>query len=141
MLDKKFGIDGFTYALLLLMNQCQYLQMMLFYLNTIKKVFQKLTIQVHNLKFRINPNLSWLFRGWFCGGKVTSPCLTLVRIIPETLARKYTHICSFRKYTFQFQEPVNFAGISTFCKKRSTFTQSNSVRAVLEIFYFCFQFL
>ena len=35
------------------------------------------------------------------GGKVI-PCLKLVRIMPETsnLARKYTLICSFRKYTF-----------------------------------------
>ena len=35
------------------------------------------------------------------GGKIT-PCLKLVRIMlePSNLARKYTHICSFRKYTF-----------------------------------------
>ena len=41
------------------------------------------------------------------GGKITlspllPPCLKLVRIMLETsnLARKYTPICSFRKYTF-----------------------------------------
>ena len=35
------------------------------------------------------------------GGKIT-PCLKLVRIMLETsnLVRKYTRICSFRKYTF-----------------------------------------
>ena len=35
------------------------------------------------------------------GGKIT-PCLKPVRIMLETsnLARKYTPICSFRKYTF-----------------------------------------
>ena len=36
------------------------------------------------------------------GGKITSPCLKLVKIMLETsnLASKYTSICSFRKYTF-----------------------------------------
>ena len=35
------------------------------------------------------------------GGKIT-PCLKIVRIMQETssLARKYTPICSFRKYFF-----------------------------------------
>ena len=78
-----------------------------------------------------------------------SPCLKLVRIMLETLNLlcKYTHICSFRKYAFQYQGILIFAYISIFfCKKlsffgkNSTFTQSNSVRAVLEIFQFCFPF-
>ena len=62
--------------------------------------------------------------------------------MPETwnLVRKYTHICSFRKYTFKYQDPLNFAdGIiflqkSAFFGNNSTFTQSDVVRAVLEIF-------
>ena len=53
----------------------------------------------------VNPNLGGLFRGSFLGGgkggKIT-PRLKLVRIMLESsnLARKYTPICSFRKYTF-----------------------------------------
>ena len=51
----------------------------------------------------INSNLGVLFRGSFWGGgqKITR-CLKLVRIMLETwhLVRKYTHIFSFRKYTF-----------------------------------------
>ena len=52
----------------------------------------------------------------------------------------YKSYHSFRKYTLQFLGPLNFADVSIFCKKlaffvqKSTFTQSNSVRAVLEIF-------
>ena len=62
------------------------------------------------------------------------------------LVRKYTHICSFRKYTFQYQALLNFADVSIFLQKKqhfgknSTFTQSNSVRAVLEIFSSVFRF-
>ena len=42
------------------------------------------------------------------------------------LARKYKHICSFRKYTFQYQGPLNFADFSIFfffcfCKKTGFF--------------------
>ena len=52
----------------------------------------------------INPNLGGLFRGlfWEGGGVKLPPYLKLVRITLETsnLARKYTPICSFRKYTF-----------------------------------------
>ena len=58
--------------------------------------------------------------------------------MPETsyLARKYTHIRSFRKYTFQYQDPLNSVDVSIFDKKsaffgkNSTFTQSNSARVV-----------
>ena len=51
--------------------------------------------------------------------------------MPETwnLVRKYTYTCSFRKYTFQCQNTLNFADASIF-GKNGTFTQSNSVRAV-----------
>ena len=53
----------------------------------------------------IKSNLGGLFRGpvWGGGGAITLPsCLKLVRIMLETwnLVRKYTNICSFRKYTF-----------------------------------------
>ena len=53
----------------------------------------------------LNPNLGSLFRGCFevlGEGNYPPPCLKLVRIMLETsnLARKYTPICSFRKYTF-----------------------------------------
>ena len=63
------------------------------------------------------------------------------------LGCKYTHICNFREYTFQYQGPPNFADISIILQKisifgkSSTFTQSKSMRAVLEIFQFCFPFL
>ena len=75
------------------------------------------------------------------GGKPTPSLLERLRIMTETsnLARKYTHICSFRKYTFQYQGPFNFADVSIFCKKlallgqNNTFTQSNGVRVVLEM--------
>ena len=71
--------------------------------------------------------------------------LKLVRIMLETwnLAGKYTHICSFRKYTFQYQRPLYFADVSifffflqkmVFFGRNSTFTQSDSVRVVLETF-------
>ena len=57
------------------------------------------------------------------------------RIMLETwnLVRKFTHICSFRKYTFQYQALFNFADASIlfaknqhFFGKNGTFTQSNS---------------
>ena len=35
--------------------------------------------------------------------------------------RKYTHICSFRKYTFQQQDSLNFADVSNFLVKNSIF--------------------
>ena len=46
-------------------------------------------------------------------------CLKLVRIMLETLnlVRKLTHICSFRKYTFQDQALLNFADVSIFFAK------------------------
>ena len=56
------------------------------------------------------------------------------------LARKYTHIWSFSKYTFSYQGVLNIADVITFLQKISffgknnTFTQSHCVRPVLEIF-------
>ena len=37
------------------------------------------------------------------------------------LVRKYTHLCSFRKYTFQYQGPLNFANVSIFFSKNQHF--------------------
>ena len=39
----------------------------------------------------------------------------------SNLARKYTPICSFRKYTFQCLGPLNFADVSIFLQKNSVF--------------------
>ena len=39
----------------------------------------------------------------------------------SNLARKYTPICSFREYTFQFLGPLNFADGSIFLQKISVF--------------------
>ena len=61
------------------------------------------------------------------------------------LIRKYTRISSLRKYTFQYQNLLNFADVGIFSAKKSAyfgknnnFTQSNSVGAVFEIFLFLF---
>ena len=96
--------------------------------------------------------LGWAFQEFILewgGGKITS-CLKLVRITLETsnLVKTNTRICSFstsiQKYTFQYQYLLNFADVSIFLGKISvfgkisTFTQSNSIRAVFEIFQFCF---
>ena len=67
---------------------------------------------------------SFLGGGWE-GGGVKLPRLKLVRIILETsnLARKYEHIISFRKYTFECQDSLNFADVSIFLQKISVFWQ------------------
>ena len=39
----------------------------------------------------------------------------------SNLARKYTPICSFRKYVFQCLGPLNFADVSIFLAKNSVF--------------------
>ena len=91
--------------------------------------------------------LIWVgfFRCSFWGerGDVKLPRLKLVRIMLEisNLARTYIRVYSFRKYTFWYQGLLNFADVSIFCQKlaffgqTSTFTQSNSMTAVFEIFY------
>ena len=51
--------------------------------------------------------------------------------------RKYAHIFSFRKYTIQYQFPLNFADVSIFLQKSAVFgnnstgPQYNIVKAVL----------
>ena len=76
------------------------------------------------------------------GGKIT-PCLKSVRIMQETshkfetnLARKYTSIGSFRKYSFFCLDLLNFADVSIFLQKIEFFIQkSTSTQKVpLEIF-------
>ena len=49
--------------------------------------------------------------------------LKIVRVMLETsnLARKFKLLCSFRKYTFQYKGPLNFADITIFCKKIKAF--------------------
>ena len=51
--------------------------------------------------------------------------LTLIWVvflgICSNLARKYTSICSFRIYTFQYQGFLNFADVSIFFKKINIF--------------------
>ena len=87
-----------------------------------------------------NPAVAGLFRASFLGLGKISPCFKLVRIMLETwnLARNYVHICSFRKYSCSYQDSLNFANVSIFLaknsKKKSPSTQSNGMRAVLEIF-------
>ena len=34
----------------------------------------------------------------------------------SNLVRKYKHICGFKKYSFQYQDPLNFADVSIFAK-------------------------
>ena len=71
------------------------------------------------------PNLGEIFRGlfWSENGGNYSPrqCLKLVWIMIENLnlASKYTIICSFRKYTFQYKGPLNFTDASIFLQKIS----------------------
>ena len=76
------------------------------------------------------------------------PCLELVRIMLKTynLARKYTTISSFKKYNFQYLGPLNFAGVSIFCKKSAFFGKKylyskeqceSCVRDILILFCFC----
>ena len=58
----------------------------------------------------------------------------------RNLVRKYKHIFGFIKYTFQYQSPFNFVDVIFFSKKSAvlckngTFTQRNSVEAVLQFF-------
>ena len=86
-----------------------------------------------------NPNIGGLFRVSLYGGRRQNyPCLKLVKILLEIrdFARKYSQIFSFRKCTFKYQDPLNFADIFFLAKnsifgKNSTFTQSNSMRSVL----------
>ena len=80
-------------------------------------------------KFSQNKRLSHFCLGgdWVANAKYKLPIRIirkLIKIILETsnLVRKYTHICSFKKYTFQYYGLSNFADVSIcFCKKVSIF--------------------
>ena len=54
------------------------------------------------------------------------------------LVRKYNHKYTPKKFTFLYQNLLNFEGASMFCKglavAKIATTQSNSIRAVLNIF-------
>ena len=72
-----------------------------------RKLIQRLNNNERARRLIFNPNLGGLFRVHFewgggGGGKLSPSSLKLVRIVLETsnLVRKYTRICSFRKYTF-----------------------------------------
>ena len=61
------------------------------------------------------------------------------------LVRKYNHKYTLKKFTFLYQNLLNFEGASMFCKglavAKIATTQSNSIRAVLIFFFFYLQFL
>ena len=107
--------------------------------------------KIHHLTLIWVSFLGVRFEVWKGGGvgDIITPCLKFVRIMLETwyLVRKYTLVSSFKKYTFQYQDFLNFDDISNFLQKISkfginrTFTLSYKVRTVLEIFYFCLPFL
>ena len=65
----------------------------------------------------------------------------------SNLARKYTPICSFRKYTFQCLGTIYFADVSIFCKnqrfcpKKYLYSKQQFQSCVREIFQLFFQFL
>ena len=96
-------------------------------------------------------NSGGYFKGSFCGGgEVKLPsCLKLVRIMPKTwnLVCKYIHICFSGNIPFTSKTllillmSAFFYKKSAFSGKRCTFTQIYSMRAVLEMFKFSFQFL
>ena len=62
------------------------------------------------------------------------------------VVRKYSHICSFRNIPLSARVflilpmPTFFCKNSVFSGKNSTFAQTNSVEAVLDIFWFWFHF-
>ena len=55
--------------------------------------------------------------------------MKLVRAMLETwnLVRKFAYICSFRKYTFQYQGSLNFVDVSIFFAQKSTFFGKNGI--------------
>ena len=78
------------------------------------------------------------------GGGAKLPRLKVIRIMLETwdsVLSTPTRTCAVsQNIPFEYLDPLNFADVSIFCKnsqffgKNSTFTQSNSDRAVFEIF-------
>ena len=72
-------------------------------LNT-AKYWRESIEQIHSeINYTFNINLRWLFRAFVLRWRdKINPCLKYVRILLEIwkLVCKYTHVCSFRKYTF-----------------------------------------
>ena len=66
-------------------------------------------------------------------------CRKLLRIMLETsnLARKYTHICSFTKYIFQYRGSPIFADVSIFLLEISVFWLELQQRFFSSVFGFC----
>ena len=113
--------------------------------NSVKTYFIKKTIDQIRFLFLSFPFWVGFLGVRFEGGGIKLPlplCLKLVRTILKTLnlARKYTPICSFRNIPFSIKVLLIllvlgfFSKKSTFFGENSTFTQNNSVKAVLEIF-------
>ena len=101
---------------------------MLAYLYDYQNDLLAIDVQMYHLENNEEKRINVLILIWvgFLGirfemgeSKVTPSCLKIVRIMLETwnLVRKYTHICSFRKYTFCYKGPVNFADASIFLQK------------------------
>ena len=42
---------------------------------------------------------------------------------PWNFVRKFTHICSVREFTFQYEDPLNFADVSIFFAKNQDFLE------------------
>ena len=122
---------------------------------TVVTIFNEL-LHSNLIKLDFDPNHEiWMGFQWFVlsyggGVKMLTPCLKVVK-----LCQKY-EICNVSTHrtqvvsentSFSTNAALNLLMSAFFCKKsaffdkNSTFTQSSSVRAVLEIFQFCFQFL
>ena len=76
------------------------------------------------------------------GSGVSSHCVELVRIMRETwnLVCESINIRSFRKHTFQYQDPLNFADVSMFWKKRYFLTKIVSLLKAI-VWELCERFL
>ena len=91
---------------------------------------KKMILQIANYSF--NPNLGGLFRGSFCGGKALEMWYVS------------THTFNSRKYTFSTKNTLIFLISAFFLQKiiifgkNSTYTQSNSMTAVLLLMKICF---
>ena len=92
----------------------------------------------NNINFAINPffnpNLNGISMSLFygvcvclvcvcLGVKVITHCLKLVKNMLETLqsVRKFTHICSLRKYNLHYRSSLTFADVNMFFPKNQHF--------------------
>ena len=81
---------------------------------SIRKTCWREPWQIKAIPLSINPDLCEL-RCLL----LTTACLKLLRIILEiwNLVHKYTHISTFTKYIFQYQDCLNFADVTIFVAK------------------------